>query len=125
MAPTKKTKPEKWSYFMSIPMDKINTKKTINSVTFAITWWGRVKKTIEFKTPVDDIKAIAAAEKYLSKELTQKYFEEVRHDLRNNKESWNDAKKDFKTRGDLLIGQYILEVIERNKNGAVELLCGS
>lgn len=100
------------------------TAKNITSVVFDISRYGRHTQTLLFKEPVNQQDAITRAEKFLSQDLTDAYYNQVKDDLVDEPMSWNEAKVHYHNAGACLGDCRFLEIAEFN-NGTLTLGCDS
>ena len=96
---------EKFRYEICCKLN--NSKKQVNSVTFSISRYSKYMETLHFDTFLTVKQAVERVEDYLSEPLTQEYYEKIQDDSFIN--TWDEAKKEYKTRGDALSGAIFLE----------------
>lgn len=118
----KKSKNE-FHYVNCLDREYLTEPNNIASVTFDISRYGKYTHTIKFPKLVCEKEAIEKIEKYLSKLLTQDYYEKIVNDL-FHEAPWAKAKTWFVTRGDCLTDCKFLED-SRIINGNLTLWMGS
>ena len=91
--------------------DKI---KTVKSIKFNISNYGMYNHTINFIPSVTEKTAIETAEYFLSNEVDEEYFNMIKHDLPIQGQTWEEAKKWFKIKGDALTNVKYLSSIHIN-----------
>ena len=96
----------------------------VKCVEFDISRYGQFTKSLTFDSPVSEKTAIEAVETYLSEPLTEDYFEMIKDDMFHNNLSWEQAKEDYKCRGDCLTDARFLEEVSI-KNGIMSFFIGS
>ena len=79
----------------------------VKRVKFDISPCGEHTHTIKFSKPVTQKAAMLAAEKFLSKPLTQEWYEMVQSD--DLDDPWEKAQTEYKCRGDLLSDKVWIE----------------
>jgi hypothetical protein len=102
---------------------KLGLTANIKAVTFNISRYGEHEKTLQFKEPVSESTAIAAAEAFLSVPLDESYYGKVKKDTFHEYQ-WEDASKIFKLRGDVLTDAKYLDATEY-EDGVLTLITGS
>lgn len=113
----------KFKYINSLGRPYDNSANKYTTIRFDISRYGSHQKTLRFKTKVTEKKAIRYAEKYLSKPLSERYYNRIKEDLFHRYE-WDQAKHIFNTRGDCLTDLKFLEsVYEKAEN--LNIVCGS
>ena len=105
---------------------KIRDKSLITSVTFNISRYGKYTFKIEFDEPISIINSIEKVEEFLSKKVSENYYNHVKDDLFY---SFADYNRDIKyicslTRGELLTDCIYLEEIQIYKK-SLKLCCTS
>lgn len=96
----------------------------VESVEFDISRHGNFTKTLKFDVPVSEKTAIELINKYLSRPLTEKYFNKIKEDTLYDDCSWDEVKEHYKCRGDCLSDARFLEGIHI-KNGVMSFFIGS
>lgn len=94
--------------------------KVVSSVTFDISRFGKHQRVYRFRPLVTVAHAIRAAEKYLSQQMTEDYFDEIKDDIFNRESKWTD----YVCRGDALTDAKFLEKLGLD-NGALSFYIGS
>lgn len=100
------------------------TPSNISKVRFDISRYGKFEDSLEFSPPVSEKVAIEAVEAYLSRPLTKDYFEKIKGDMFHDNLPWDEAKEDYKCRGDCLTDCKFLEAIYLN-GGEMTFFIGS
>lgn len=102
-------------------------KKCVRSVTFDLSRYGEVSQNIRFveKLVTEDY-AIATAEAFLSKPLTEDYYNLVKEDLFDDALPFEEAVKIYNCRAACLTDATFLEIADFNdETGRLTLRCGS
>jgi len=107
------------------PMDYDDAEKYIRNIAFNISRYGDHVEIISFKEPVTEKTAIEAAEAFLSKPVTEEYYEMVKEDLCDSETPWEQAKHQYANRGALLTDCRFLESLDDDGDGNVTISCGS
>jgi len=113
-----------FQYDNCLDREYCDKKHIVNNITFFISRYREYSKTITFKTPVTEKHAILAAEQYLSKPLTKKYYERIKEDTFHG-QSWEDVKEIFTSRGDCLTSAVFLEEVTISEAGHLTMFIGS
>ena len=107
----------KFKYENCLGREYDTKKRSITSVVFDVSRYGEYTYRIKFSRPVSEKRAIRKVESYLSKPLTEIYFNTVKDDLFFGPKTWNDAvNRKYLYRGQCLAGAIHLENVEI-KNG--------
>lgn len=94
--------------------------KYVNSITFHISRYGKIKKMLSFEIKKTERESILEAEKWLSEKITEDYFNEV-----NESEDLTfEQYKNF-TRGSILSSAIFIEFIQKIDSNHIYLSCGS
>lgn len=99
-----------FKYINCLEREYLTEHLNITSVTFDISRYGKYQHTIEFSTAISEKAAIEAVEEYLSYPLTEGYYQNIVDDLFHEM-PWEEAEKDFPTRGECLTDCRFLEQI--------------
>lgn len=119
-----KLESDKFVFTNSLDRSYDDSGKIIKSVSFDISRYGQFEETLTFHELVTEAVAIREAEKYLSKPITEKYYNNIREDLLDNL-AWAEVKKLYHCRGDCLGDNKFLETVEVTTTGDLLLRCGS
>lgn len=111
-------------FIYDICIDYFSSEEYVKKITFSVSRYGKHKKTLFFKKPISELKAIKKTEKYLSKPYSEKYYEKVKDDLFYSELSYEEAFGEFITKGDLLTDCIFLRRIIREEN-SITILCTS
>lgn len=114
----------KFKYINSLDRKYLTDRYNIHSVKFNISRYGKYKHTIKFENLVCEQYAIEKVEEYLSKPVTEKYYNKIVNDLFHEK-PWETAKKWFTCRGDCLTDAKFLEETYIDVNGRLTFFIGS
>lgn len=95
--------------------------KNIKSVTFPISRYGEHEHTLFFKPSVNEEEAIIQAEEWMNQPFNEDYFDSVNDDIFQNDLTFEEAKKNYPTRGSLLTDLHLLESANREKDGNLVL----
>ena len=102
------------------------TAYTANKVRFHTSRYGKHSITLSFPEPKTQAQLISAAEDYLSKPLTEDYYNTVKDDIFGLAgEPWNEARKSYHCRGDILGDATFLESVALDRNNVLQLIVGS
>jgi len=112
-----------WTFDNCLNVEYENTDKSIHGALFDISRYGKYNKTMYFDENVTQYEAIKTIEIWLSKPLTEKYYDKICDDT-FHKHSWEKTKEYYKCRGDCLSDARFLEMAEI-ENGILKLCCGS
>ena len=96
----------------------------INKAIFDISRYGKYQHSIDFDFPVTEKQAIKAVEKYLSKPLTEEYYNTIKDDMFCSIESYDDAETYYDCIGDCLSDCKFLEDTQI-ENGILTFFIGS
>jgi len=99
--------------------------RRVKYITFSVSRYRKYLKTLHFNDLVTINQAVRAAERYLSQPVTEKHFERVKDDLFHSNYTWEQAQKEYKTRGDLLTDAVWLEGFHVSDNGELTMDIGS
>ena len=88
--------------FKNILNRQYDTTRVLFMVTFAISEYGDYTHSIKFKMPMTEKEAILEVEKYLSKPLTEDYYNLILDGLEDSGIGWEFARKFYKCRGEVL-----------------------
>jgi hypothetical protein len=94
--------------------------KYINKITFNISRWGKIKKTLNFEIKQTEKEAILHAEKWLSEKITDIYFNDV-----NESDIFTFEQFKNQIRGSMLSSAIFIEKIEKLNYNHIYLVCGS
>jgi hypothetical protein len=101
-----------------------NVVASVRSVTFDIGRYGQLTHTITFTDPVTESAAVTAAEKWLSKPLSNEEFSSLKEERDLFCGGEDACIDDFKCRGDALGDCKFLEGITR-EHSHMTICCGS
>ncbi len=123
------SKPSAPSFQYTNSLDRAydNVSAVVRAVSFDISRYSEHSHTIQFDAPVTEQAAIAAAEEYLSQQLTEDYFEQVRNDL-FGEDNWKQTREVLRNRlirGALLRDAKFLESAKLDADGTLTLRTGS
>ena len=96
----------------------------INKAIFDISRYGKYQHSINFDSPVTEKIAIKAVEKYLSKPLTEEYYNTIKDDMFHSMLLYDEAKENYKCRGKCLTDCKFLEDTQI-ENGILTFFIGS
>jgi hypothetical protein len=96
-----------------------NWNKSVSSVIFDISRYGKHTHRIDFATPVSFINAVLEVERFLSAPLDDAYYNRVADDLFHNYRQY------YNIRGDCLGDRRFLESVRELESGVIVLWCGS
>ena len=103
-----------------------DTVKNVKSVTFNISRYAKYSMTIRFdyQKPMTEKGTIEYVEEFLSKPLTEDWFNMVRDDT-FHEFTWEEAKEQFVCRGDVLTDAKFLEGTHLSQDGNMTFGIGS
>jgi len=93
--------------------------KSVSSIIFDISRYGKHTHRIDFPQPVAFIDAILEVERFLSAPLDDAYWNQVKDDLFHN------DRRYYEIRGDCLGDRRFLESVREIEPGVVTFFCGS
>ena len=95
----------------------------VKFVKFQISRYGNHYHVLKFDEKITEPEAIKKVEEYLSKPITQEYFDLVTADIID----WNWSFDNYKDlcRGKLLSGAFFLDCIDKLSDNAISLSVGS
>jgi hypothetical protein len=109
--------PQLKGFEFEIMVDLDNTEEIVEFVTFEMGYYGRRKwelNVIKGRNRVTQLEAVKYVEKWLSKPLTEEYFDMVKDDTKYD--DWEKEKNHLKCRGDLLGSRKYLHEIRFDEN---------
>lgn len=114
----------KFKYINCLDRKYSTDRDNISSVKFNISRYGKYNHTIKFEKLVCEEYAIGQVEEYLSKPLTEKYYNKIVGDL-FHESPWETAKEWFACRGDCLTDAKFLEEAKVSTSGRLTFFIGS
>jgi hypothetical protein len=109
-----------FNYIYDTKIDILN--KYVNKITFDISRFHKVKHTLTFEDKKTEMEAIIEAEKFLSKKLTNEYFDTIKEDCLEPYEFYKNLNCN---RGQVLGSAIYIEFIEKFDKNHIYLSCGS
>jgi hypothetical protein len=114
----------KFKYINSLDRKYVTDRHNISSVKFNISRYGKYNHVIKFPILVCERDAIEKVEEYLSKPLTEKFYNKIVDDL-FHESPWATAEKWFTCRGDCLTDAKFLEETYVTTSGVLTFFIGS
>jgi hypothetical protein len=112
-----------FTYVNSMNRKYDNQTKNIHSVVFELSGCVERTHTVKFDTPVTELYAVQAVERYLSEPMDKAYFDSLEEVFTQNYD-WEEEKARFMCRGDALKGAQFIEDLQLDTEGQLSFMIG-